>query len=532
MLPILSSSAFGQRRGLATTLRIATFARVLVACHALIACGRVGYDPASSTGSNPDAAAGGAVSSSGGDSGVVISTGGGAFGGSTGNGGKSSNGGSSVLGSGGLGVPDAAFTSDGSTPGPDAAAPDASPPAKCGDGVVSAGEECDDKVATATCNANCTFASCGDGIVNTAAGESCDKGDHLSTCSVTCQVETCRAGCTCEWYHGHRYMLCPDKLLSTPAKAQCEAFGMRDVRLDSGEESSFLRLRSQQDAYPKFHIGASDAASEGVWIWEDGTQFWSGANNGKPVGGLFSFWASGEPNNQGGDENCGEIQTIQGFNDSKCDFEAKPFICEQYRDPRAKCGNGVVEAGEACDDKKATATCDADCSPVVCGDGLVNAAAGEVCDDGGQGQYCSANCKQFLCPTGCTCFAANGGNYAACTTVATFRDAAVQCGRAGMALATINDATEDQALRTHATTAGLAAYWAGAVDLDSEGNWIWLDTTPLWSGTSTGTAKAYANFASTAPNGGTAKDCLSVLASGQWTDEDCTTTAAYVCERL
>ncbi len=29
---------------------------------------------------------------------------------------------------------------------------------------------------------------------------------------------SCRAGCTCEWYFGHRYMLCPDKLLYTAAR--------------------------------------------------------------------------------------------------------------------------------------------------------------------------------------------------------------------------------------------------------------------------------------------------------------------------
>src|SRR5689334_7235962 len=34
----------------------------------------------------------------------------------------------------------------------------------CGNGIVEAGESCDDGVETATCNANCTLAGCGDGI--------------------------------------------------------------------------------------------------------------------------------------------------------------------------------------------------------------------------------------------------------------------------------------------------------------------------------------------------------------------------------
>jgi len=44
------------------------------------------------------------------------------------------------------------------------------------------------------------------------------------------------------------------------------------------------------------------------------------------------------------------------------------------------CGNGIVEPGENCDDEGESATCDVDCTPVDCGDGVVNVAAGEECD--------------------------------------------------------------------------------------------------------------------------------------------------------
>lgn len=48
-------------------------------------------------------------------------------------------------------------------------------------------------------------------------------------------------------------------------------------------------------------IGANDAEVEGVWRWvtgpEAGTQFWQGNYNGSAVGGRYSFWNNGEPNN-------------------------------------------------------------------------------------------------------------------------------------------------------------------------------------------------------------------------------------------
>jgi uncharacterized protein (TIGR03382 family) len=62
------------------------------------------------------------------------------------------------------------------------------------------------------------------------------------------------------------------------------------------------------------------------------------------------------------------------------------------------CGDGIVHdqgtGTEACDTSGASATCDADCTLPVCGDGLVNTAAGEACDDGNAGpdDGCSQTC--------------------------------------------------------------------------------------------------------------------------------------------
>jgi cysteine-rich repeat protein len=75
----------------------------------------------------------------------------------------------------------------------------------------------------------------------------------------------------------------------------------------------------------------------------------------------------------------------------------------------ARCGDGVTDAGEACDDGNAT-PCDG-CSPtcavesgVACGDGVVNQACGEECDqgpaNGNTPDGCRVDCRLARCGDG------------------------------------------------------------------------------------------------------------------------------------
>jgi len=71
------------------------------------------------------------------------------------------------------------------------------PPARCGDGHLDSGEQCDTSGESQTCNADCTRAACGDGKVNASAGEQCDVlgGADTATCVVsTCKVSVCGDG--------------------------------------------------------------------------------------------------------------------------------------------------------------------------------------------------------------------------------------------------------------------------------------------------------------------------------------------------
>jgi cysteine-rich repeat protein len=76
---------------------------------------------------------------------------------------------------------------------------------------------------------------------------------------------------------------------------------------------------------------------------------------------------------------------------------------------RARCGDGIGDAGEACDDANATA-CDG-CSPscavepgVACGDGIVSQTCGEECDagaaNGNAPDGCRAMCRLARCGDG------------------------------------------------------------------------------------------------------------------------------------
>jgi len=63
------------------------------------------------------------------------------------------------------------------------------------------------------------------------------------------------------------------------------------------------------------------------------------------------------------------------------------------------CGDATLQGMEECDTKGASATCDADCTHVACGDRTVNRAANEVCDDGlndGTPGSCTVDCSDYV----------------------------------------------------------------------------------------------------------------------------------------
>ena len=65
-------------------------------------------------------------------------------------------------------------------------------------------------------------------------------------------------------------------------------------------------------------------------VWHDNEQFWQGGPGGAAVGGLFTFWRGGEPNNGDGVEDCGVLNadSVGGWDDRNCAVGYR-FVCER-----------------------------------------------------------------------------------------------------------------------------------------------------------------------------------------------------------
>lgn len=99
------------------------------------------------------------------------------------------------------------------------------------------------------------------------------------------------------------------------------------------------------------------------------------------------------------------FQSIKGFSGVnklavalKLNYSTTPDLHEGH----FACGNGIVEAGEVCDDGNLVNGdgCDNNCTPSACGNGIVGGA--EACDDGNlnNGDGCDYNCTISVCGNG------------------------------------------------------------------------------------------------------------------------------------
>ncbi|MCA9537170.1 MAG: DUF4215 domain-containing protein, partial [Myxococcales bacterium] len=381
----------------------------------------------------------------------------------------------------------------------------------------------------------------------------------------------CQQSCTLSALGDSVYMYCGTTRTWAQAQTHCNQSGGDLVRVDSADEQYHLTragglVGSQGSSV--WH-GGNDRGAEGTWLWSNNNDhFWTGTSGGTPIGGFYTQWAQGEPNNSG-NEDCATFWNAGGadwrWNDANCGNNL-PFVCEL---PNV-CGDGFRSSTETCDDGNLISGdgCSAACTTesVLCGNRRIQGS--ETCDDGNtiSNDGCSSTCQTergWVCPTvpiynttgqpacfrACTTTTffsrfpmtpaqllaengaqtasgsqtvASGVEYMGCPDMQNAYDAQLRCRAfgAGWGLARINSLFEN-------TLIGMlvgGTFWIGLTDEHQEGQRRWRDGVALGTPTFWNTGE---------PNGvaGNYEDCVTSNASGAWYDISCrTSTVGYVCE--
>jgi cysteine-rich repeat protein len=231
----------------------------------------------------------------------------------------------------------------------------------CGDGIIDDGEQCDDGANNGNgvnrCRTNCRLPYCGDGIIDDQYGEVCDDGLltanpnndwKLAGCSVTCQPNACRL------CHGPTFSLANIFDRTSP------------VATYSGSLSE-PPCPETVKWYVFTKPGSISAAQYAI------------------------FSAALLPG--------GNTRGVQPLNKRTVAWTATAG---------ATCGNCVVEGTEECDQGDNNANvpdkCRVNCVKPKCGDGILD--SGEACDNGALNSptgACTTQCKvNRVCPASCT----------------------------------------------------------------------------------------------------------------------------------
>eukprot|EP01084_Bolivina_argentea_P214322 363858_1 len=331
-------------------------------------------------------------------------------------------------------------------------------------------------------------------------------------------------------------------------------------------------------------IGLHDQASEGHWVWQDGT-LCSYATDGDCVNDLH--WAVGQPNNFNSDYDCGYLDINNEYGDTYCN-NPLPFLCEAKYKLIIE-SKTWSEANEYCYDTYGTQLAtiitdeDYDLSVAVKAAGGastwrtwigLNDIRGEgswYWSDGHSCDYASGNCANdphwypgqpnnyggeqdcadlwssngftdrpcdntytFLCNVG---YNNHVILYSAVSTPKTWSDANDYCqSKYGTSLATITTPEQFEAathiiessnIRTTSTT----NVWIGLNDLSSEGIWQWADGHPCYYAPSNLCANDE-HWSSGQPNnlakGG--QDCGEIwYSTGLYNDRECSISQPFLC---
>jgi hypothetical protein len=117
--------------------------------------------------------------------------------------------------------------------------------------------------------------------------------------------------------NGHCYMLFEAQTTWTTARLRCQDLDAHLVTVSDAAENAFLF--DTVVGGRQVHLGASDAAQEGVWTWITGEPF------------AYWLWHFGEPNDSNGVEECAELASngdARAWNDIPCTY-FRSYACER-----------------------------------------------------------------------------------------------------------------------------------------------------------------------------------------------------------
>ena len=137
--------------------------------------------------------------------------------------------------------------------------------------------------------------------------------------------------CECDDFAEHAHLFCTTRRSQVNANAQCGAYQMQLVRIETPAENDFILERaaelSMHSDFQYFWIGASSVGHPGTWAWPDGSVFWEGDANGAPKNGAYFDWRTGSPANTSS-ESCVDMDAV-GWVDASCS-DSRAYVCEWY----------------------------------------------------------------------------------------------------------------------------------------------------------------------------------------------------------